>query len=172
MSECSKDDLAKLEEKIKELEEKNQKLERDYLYLLAELDNMRKYMMKEIERARVLTAERILLKLIDVYENMERAISNVQNPALLEGLMLIQKDILKILEDEGVKRIEALGKKFDPFIHEAVEYIELENVEDGMIVEEVSKGYMLGDKVLRPSRVKVAKQRTSRDETSINTNNI
>jgi molecular chaperone GrpE len=78
---------------------------------------------------------------------------------LLEGLKLIGKDVLKILEEAGVKRMEVVGKKFDPFLHEAVEQVEMENVEDGTIIEEVMKGYMLDDKVLRPPKVKVARSK-------------
>ncbi|MEM0204663.1 MAG: nucleotide exchange factor GrpE, partial [Nitrososphaerota archaeon] len=105
--------------------------------------------------------ESLLIKLINVYEAIEKATEyyGEQQSPLLEGLKLIGKDILKILEDSGVKRMETIGKKFDPFLHEAIEHIEMDDVEDGVIIEEVTKGYMLDDKVLKPPKVKVAKSK-------------
>ncbi|MCL7385114.1 MAG: nucleotide exchange factor GrpE [Thaumarchaeota archaeon] len=154
-------ELEFLKEKLETLEKENEKLRNDYLYLAAELDNLRKYMIKEIERTRRVAIEGILIKLINVYEAIEKATESYseQQSPLLEGLKLIGKDVLKILEEAGVKRMEVVGKKFDPFLHEAVEQVEMENVEDGTIIEEVMKGYMLDDKVLRPPKVKVARSK-------------
>lgn len=152
-------ELELLRERLKTLEKENEKLRSDYLYLLAELDNLRKYMIKEVERARRTAVEGLLIRLINVYEAIEKAIKycSEQESPLLEGLKLISKDVLKILEDAGVKRMETIGKRFDPFLHEAVEHVEVDDVEDGVIVEEVAKGYMFDDKVLIPPKVKVAK---------------
>ncbi|MCL7387261.1 MAG: nucleotide exchange factor GrpE [Thaumarchaeota archaeon] len=154
-------ELEFLKEKLETLEKENEKLRNDYLYLAAELDNLRKYMIKEMERTRRVAIEGILIKLINVYEAIEKATESYseQQSPLLEGLKLIGKDVLKILEEAGVKRMEVVGKKFDPFLHEAVEQVEMENVEDGTIIEEVMKGYMLDDKVLRPPKVKVARSK-------------
>lgn len=154
-------ELELLREKLEILEKENERLRNDYLYLAAELDNLRKYMIKEIERTRKSAIEQILIKLINVYETIEKAteLYGEQQSPILEGLKLVGKDVLKILEDAGVKKMETIGKKFDPFLHEAIEYIEVENMEDGTIVEEVMKGYMLNDKVLRPPKVKVAKSK-------------
>lgn len=151
--------LELLREKLETLKKENEKLRNDYLYLAAELDNLRKYMIKEIERTRRAAIEGLLIKLINVYEAIEKAIEyyGEQQSPLLEGLKLIGKDVLKILEDAGVKRMETTGKKFDPFLHEAIEHVETDNVEDGIIIEEVMKGYMFDDKVLRTPKVKVAK---------------
>ncbi|MEM0457214.1 MAG: nucleotide exchange factor GrpE [Nitrososphaerota archaeon] len=154
-------ELELLREKLETLEKENERLRNDYLYLAAELDNLRKYMIKEIERTRRAAIESLLIKLINVYEAIEKATEyyGEQQSPLLEGLKLIGKDILKILEDSGVKRMETIGKKFDPFLHEAIEHIEMDDVEDGVIIEEVTKGYMLDDKVLKPPKVKVAKSK-------------
>ncbi len=154
-------ELENLKEKLEALEKENERLRNNYLYLAAELDNLRKYMMKEIERAKKAAVEGLLIRLIDVYETIEKAIESCgehQSP-LLEGLKLIGKDVLKILENSGVRRMEVVGKKFDPFIHEAIEHVETDNVEDGVIIEEVMKGYMIDNKVLRPPKVKVAKSK-------------
>ena len=161
MSEDASKELEFLREKLETLEKENEKLRNDYLYLAAELDNLRKYMVKEIERTRRIAVEGILIKLINVYEAIERATESCseQQSPFFEGLKLIGKDVLKILEEAGVKRMEVIGKKFDPFLHEAIEQVETDNVEDGTIIEEVMKGYMLDDKVLRPPKVKVAKSK-------------
>ncbi|MEM2909583.1 MAG: nucleotide exchange factor GrpE [Nitrososphaerota archaeon] len=154
-------ELESLKEKLEALEKENEKLRSDYLYLAAELDNLRKYAVKEVERARRSAIENILIRLINVYETIERATESCgeQPSPLLEGLRLIGKDVLKILEDAGVRRMETVGKKFDPFIHEAIEHVETDDVEDGTIVEEVAKGYTFNDKVLRPPKVRVAKSK-------------
>ncbi|PUA34223.1 MAG: nucleotide exchange factor GrpE [Candidatus Terraquivivens tikiterensis] len=154
-------ELELLRERLDALEKENQKLRNEYMYMVAELDNLRKYMIKEVERTRRAAVEGILIKLINVYETIERATESCseQQSPLLEGLRLIGREVLKILEDAGVRRMEAVGKKFDPFLHEAVEHVETDEAEDGTVIEEVSKGYMLGDKVLRPPKVKVAKSK-------------
>jgi molecular chaperone GrpE len=93
-------ELEFLKEKLETLEKENEKLRNDYLYLAAELDNLRKYMIKEIERTRRVAIEGILIKLINVYEAIEKATESYseQQSPLLEGLKLIGKDVLKILD--------------------------------------------------------------------------
>lgn len=73
----------------------------------------------------------------------------------MHGIELIRQQLLDVLEQHGLKRIEALGKQFDPYLHEAIDTVKGEK--EGEVVEELIKGYMLNDKVIRPAKVKVIK---------------
>jgi molecular chaperone GrpE len=80
----------------------------------------------------------------------------VKNPILLEGMKMIRKKLWKVISNEGLCPIEAIGKAFDPNVHEAVQEVETCDYPEGMIVEEIKKGYLLNGKVFRPCLVKVA----------------
>ncbi|GAB4434775.1 MAG: hypothetical protein OHK0015_24910 [Chloroflexi bacterium OHK40] len=116
----------------------------------------------EIERAELIrsASSALLLKLLPVMDDFERAIANipaeVADTAWWGGTQLIAQKLRTILESEGVKPIEALGADFDPTQHEAVLYEEAEG-QDGKVIEELQKGYRLGERVLRPSMVKVGR---------------
>ena len=145
------------------LEEENRELKEKLLYLRAELENVKKLMVKEVEKARVETAERILRRVITIYENMRRAVEDIEhgkNPfALAEGIKLILKDVEALLNSEGVKRMEVIGKPFDPFTHEAIAFTEDPTIEnDNTIIEEIDPGYTLGEKILKPPKVRVARK--------------
>ncbi|HET6453515.1 MAG TPA: nucleotide exchange factor GrpE, partial [Armatimonadota bacterium] len=96
-----------------------------------------------------------------VLDNFERAIKTAEEikdyDALHGGVILILRQLRDILTKEGVKPIEAQGKLFDPNLHEAVMRLDSDEYTDGMIIEEFQTGYMIGDKVIRPSMVKVAR---------------
>ncbi|MCS6881419.1 MAG: nucleotide exchange factor GrpE [Oscillochloridaceae bacterium] len=116
----------------------------------------------EIERAELIrsASSALLLKLLPVLDDFERAIANIP-PEIAEtpwwsGTQLIAQKLRTILESEGVKPIEALGQEFDPNLHEAVLYEEAEG-QEGKVIAELQKGYKLGDRVLRPSMVKVGR---------------
>lgn len=127
----------------------------------AEFDNYR----KRIERDRQSTAEsaaadlmRDLLPLLDDLERALRADAGVDGAeSYRRGVELIHRQLLDVLRKRGVRPIEALGAPFDPHFHEAVLYEPAEGRADGEITEELARGYMLGDRLLRPSMVKVAK---------------
>ena len=88
------------------------------------------------------------------FDAMEKA---EDKDALLEGIKLVQKEFHKVLEENGVERIETEGKEFDPNMHEAVNAVNTEEYPDGMIIEEVRPGYMLNKRLLRPAQVIIAK---------------
>lgn len=126
----------------------------------------------EKERAELLkfaNAE-LLAKLLPVLDDFERALSNlpVELRAMtwLEGVFLIQRKLQLVLEQEGVQPLEVVGQPFDPNLHEAVIHEETNKHPDGQIIAEIQKGYKLGDRVLRPALVKVAKNHpeTSQNE--------
>ncbi|MFV9504490.1 MAG: nucleotide exchange factor GrpE [Oscillochloridaceae bacterium umkhey_bin13] len=116
----------------------------------------------EIERSELIrsASAALILKLLPVMDDFERAIANipaeVAESAWWGGTQLIAQKLRTILESEGVKAIEAVGAEFDPNLHEAVLYEEAEG-QDGLVVAELQKGYKLGDRVIRPSMVKVGR---------------
>ncbi len=128
---------------------------------VAELSNARKRMQREMDEMRVSAAERVLLKLLPVMDDMERAFAAVPadqaNSEWVNGFRLIQRKLQALLESEGVQHIPVEGTQFDPKLHHAVSHEEIEGYSDGQIIGEVARGYRLGDKVLRPALVRVAK---------------
>jgi len=137
----------------------------DYLnrlkYLQAELENLQKRTKREIEEIVERANERLISRLLVIVDDMEIAMNaslKIENcRAVRSGFELVLKKIREILEDEGLDRIEAVGKQFDPSIHEAANQTPREDAPDGSVVEELRPGYMFKGKLLRPSIVVVAK---------------
>ncbi|MBQ1729688.1 MAG: nucleotide exchange factor GrpE [Oscillospiraceae bacterium] len=128
-----------------------------YLRLAAEYDNYRKRSQKERESIfRDVKADTVT-KLLPVYDNLERALkAECSDPQYKKGVELTMTQLKTIFDDLGVKPIEAVGEKFDPTLHNAVMHTESDEHDEGVIVEEFQKGFLLGDKVIRFSLVKVA----------------
>ncbi len=140
----------------------NEDYESKYKYLLADYDNYRKRVEREAE-IRIMEAKaKILLKIINLKDDFERALEAVEKAddkdAILKGLKGVLKNIDNILKEEGVNVIEAEGKRFDPNIHEVVSIINNSKLPDYTVVNELRKGYMLNDKVIRPSLVEISKK--------------
>ncbi len=149
----------KKEAKSKEqtaLEEANDK----YARLFAEFDNFRKRSEKEKTARYDMGAKDMIEKVLPVLDSFELALKNVpeheKDSPFVEGMEKIQKQFLKALEDAGVSVIEAVGKEFDPEFHNAVMHVEDESVGENIVVEELQKGYLYKDHVVRYSMVKVA----------------
>lgn len=149
-----KDELTLANDKIKEWEDK-------YKRLLAEFDNFRKRSEKESAMMIDIGASMILTKILPVVDNFERAINSIpedlKDNAFVDGIDKIYKQMLKTFEDIGVKPIDAVGKPFDANLHNAVMTDENAEGEVDTVVEELQKGYMYKDQVLRHSMVKVKK---------------
>ena len=122
------------------------------LRLLADFDNYRKRMEKEVEITAAREKEKLMLKFIDIYENLCSAYKSIKD----EGLGIVVSQFRKALEEEGVKEISAVGKKFDYNLHHAVA-TEESNEEEGIVIKEIRKGYTMNGKVVRPSYVVVSK---------------
>lgn len=139
-----------------QIEELNDKLRRN----LAEFDNYRKRTDKEKSAMFEMGAKDIVEKILPVIDNFERGLAAVpeaeKGGAFANGMEMIYKQLLKTLEDAGVKPIEALGKEFNPNFHNAVMHVDDENVGENIIVQEFQKGYMYRDSVIRYSMVQVA----------------
>ncbi|RNC29904.1 MAG: Protein GrpE [Candidatus Dichloromethanomonas elyunquensis] len=145
-----------------ELDEYKAKAEDYYAQLQrlkAEFDNYRKRTQKEKEEFAKYASEGMILSLLPVLDNFERAVDssrrNKDFESLSQGVEMIYRQFLKVLEDHGLKAIEAAGEQFDPNLHEALLREETDQGEN-VVLEELQKGYYLKDKVLRPSSVKVS----------------
>lgn len=145
---------AALEEKEKELAEANDK----YMRLFAEYENFRRRTAKEKEGIYADAYIDALTQILPVLDNLERAAaySGGDAEALAKGLELTLKSFSETLAKMGVSEIEALGKTFDPNLHNAVMHVDDETLGESEVVEVFAKGYARGDKVLRHSMVKVA----------------
>ena len=127
----------------------------------AEFDNYRKRIERERQATQESAAAGIIEELLPLIDDLERALKAEPGAdggdAYRRGVDLIHQQLLDILRKRGARPIEALGADFDPHYHQAVVYEPSEGRRDGEIVEEFRRGYMLGDRLLRPSMVKVAK---------------
>ena len=144
-------------DRLKELAAGN---EEKYKRLLAEFENARQRHEKESLKHYDIGAKEVLEKLLPVVDNFERALGTVpeedKNRAFEQGIDKIYKQMMSAFDDIGVAPMNAVGKYFDPEFHNAVIHIEDENVGENIIVEEMQKGYMYKDQVLRHAMVKVA----------------
>ncbi|MFN3660457.1 MAG: nucleotide exchange factor GrpE, partial [Brevinematales bacterium] len=133
-----------------------------YKRKVAEFDNYKKRILKEMEDMRFQANKKLLQHVLPVYDNLARAMATVENTTkenLQQGLSIIFAEFTKVIEDAGVKPIECVGQEFDYSRHEALLMEEREDVPFSMtVVQELERGYMLGNEVLRPSKVKVAKK--------------
>jgi molecular chaperone GrpE len=151
---------AELQAKLAKAEAEAAEYKDQWLRAAADYKNFKRRV--EIERSELIrsASSALLLKLLPVMDDFDRAIANipaeVAETSWWGGTQLIAQKLRTLLESEGVKTIEALGQDFDPNQHEAVLYEEAEG-QDGKVVAELQRGYKLGDRVLRPSMVKVGK---------------
>ncbi len=131
------------------------------LKLQAEMDNFRKRQERRAEESTANERERLIGRFLPVLDNLSRALAHQpqagedQTEILRQGVELTQRELLRILEGEGVVPLETVGQPFDPEWHEAIATIPAE-VEPGTVVEQVETGYKVGDKLLRPAKVVVA----------------
>lgn len=130
-----------------------------YLRLYAEFDNYRKRVNKEKEDLTRYGNESLLYELLPAIDNLELALKHAlcdPKTGVVKGVEITLKELQRTLEKFGLVRIESLGKKFDPSVHHAMVQVEREDMEDKMVAEELRTGYLLHDKVLRPSLVAVS----------------
>jgi len=130
-----------------------------YLRLYAEFDNYRKRVNKEKEELTRYGNESLLYELLPAIDNLELALKHAScdpKTGVVKGVEITLKELQRTLEKFGLVRIESLGKKFDPSVHHAMVEVEREDMEDKMVAEELRAGYLLHDKVLRPSLVAVS----------------
>ena len=148
------------EETAGEADQALQEAREKYQRLFAEFDNFRKRTEKEKNARYDMGAKQMVEKILPVLDNFELALQNVpeeeKDSSFVEGMDKIHKLFLKTLEDAGVKPIEAEGCQFNPDYHNAVMHVEDDSVGENIVVQELQKGYMYKDSVVRYSMVKVA----------------
>ena len=167
--EVKKDTLVKktevtVEQKLKETEEK-------LLRSLAEIENQRRRFEKEIKDAFEFGSFNFAKESLAILDNLDRAKIAIQNDEILKSnkdldkflnnLSIIEKDLISIFEKNRIIKIEAKGKKFDPNLHQAMTEIEDEKSDEGTVVQVIQSGYMMGERLLRPVLVGVAKKKNS-----------
>jgi molecular chaperone GrpE len=152
---ASDDDLR---QRLDEAEKEKTRLHDLWLRAQAEAENARKRMEREAtERRAAETADR-LRRLLPVLDGLERAIASPGwgDGGLREGISLTLQQMLEVLGRDGLKVVAALGEAFDPRVHEAVETVPRSDVAEGTVIEEMQRGYLLLDRLIRPALVKVA----------------
>lgn len=164
------DPLAALQQELATAREEAGKNWDLYLRERADLENARKRHQRDREEALRFANDRLLREMIPVLDNLERAVDhaaegNGESQGLLEGVNMTISQFRKALEDFGVKPIVALGEAFDPNLHQAMGQIESADQAPNTVVSEFQKGYLLHDRLLRPSLVMVAKEPVANNET-------
>ena len=142
---------------LEELRRERDALQDRLLRTAAEFDNYRKRMDRERRELADYTAGEAIKDLLPIIDNLERALqASAQDDPLRKGVELIHKQMLEMLRKRGVTPIEALGADFDPNVHEAVSHEESDQHREGEVMEELQRGYKVGERLLRPAMVKVA----------------
>jgi len=165
-NEVQKKELS-VEEKLKDTEDK-------LLRSLAEIENQRRRFEKEIKDAFEFSSFNFAKESLAILDNLQRAKIAIKNDKglkdnkdldkFLENIDIIEKDLLSIFERNNIKKISTKDKKFDPNLHQAMTEIEDDKKEPGTVVQEIQSGYMLGERLLRPALVAVAKKNNSKNE--------
>lgn len=144
--------IAELQSKLEELENRNYRLQADF-------ENARRRARLDLEASEKYRAQSLITNLLPAIDNFERGLQieaeNEQVKSLLQGMEMVYRSLLEALKSEGVEQIEAVGKEFDPNVHQAVMQAAEEGYESNIVIEEFQKGYMLKDRVIRPAMVKV-----------------
>lgn len=149
------------------LQAENTDLKDKLLRLMADMENLRRRTAREIVDARTYAVTNFARDMLNVADNVRRAIESVPEEAsstaegafkgLIEGIDLTERDLLNTLERHGVKKLDPQGQKFDPNVHQAMFEVPNPDVPSGTVVQVVQSGYVIGDRVLRPALVGVAK---------------
>lgn len=152
--------LSALQEENNDLKEEIDSLKDRYIRLQAEFDNYRKRSEKERIAARKYEAQALATELLPVIDNFERALQtevDESNRGFYDGVKMVYEQFLQAMASQGVEVMDVVNKPFDPNLHHAVMQEEDDSIESNIVTEELQKGYMLKDKVIRPAMVKVNK---------------
>ncbi|MFD1358251.1 nucleotide exchange factor GrpE [Fictibacillus halophilus] len=144
--------IQELELKLEEASQKNLRLQADY-------DNFRRRTREEQAASLKYKSQSLLEQLLPALDNFERALkteaTNEQAKTLIQGMEMVYRQLADALKQEGLKEVPTIGEKFDPNMHQAVMQVEDSEYESNTVIEELQKGYMLKDRVIRPAMVKV-----------------
>jgi len=154
--------LEELTRQLQEKEETIKSLQERLLYLQADFENFKKLKNKEKQDLLKFGNEVLIKELLPVIDNLERALDHSSKTddykGIHEGVNLVLNEFLRVLERAGLSRVEAVGKKFDPNLHEAFYQEERDDVEPDIVLSELQKGYMLNGRLIRPAMVTVSKK--------------
>ena len=153
--------IEKLQAQIADKDKELAELKDRYLRALAEHENARKRIRQQSEEAVRLQRENLLRELLPVVDNLERAVDAARGGGngkpIVEGVEMVLRSLLDLLKAQGVTQLTSIGEPFDPQRHEAVDQIESSRHPPNTVVNEFHRGYQIGDRLLRPARVAVAK---------------
>ena len=183
-TEPEEDDTAGEERKLSPMEELQEQLKEkdvalveqknDFLREKADLENFRKRLVKEKADAVQFANERLLKELVEIDDNMNRALNtpNTSLESLKEGVEMIQKQFATFLKNQKVEVVEAMGKPFDPNLHEVMTQLESEEHEENTVMQEYSTGYTLNGRILRSAKVVISKKPVEQTQPSKEEENI
>ena len=168
MEEKAKASEEDLKVKLQEMEKKSSENYDKYVRAVAELDNYKKRAVREKADAIRYGNENLLRDILPLVDNMDRAMEHACNSedfnAFREGLKMLQQQLLSCLQKHGVEQIEAVGKDFDPHVHEAMLQVESKEHDESKVVGEFERGYLLNGRLLRPSKVSVCRRLNKEDQ--------
>lgn len=154
-------EVAELREQLANKDKEIAELKDRYLRALADTDNIRKRMRQQSEDAIRLQRENLLRDLLPIADNLERAVEAARGGGngkpIVEGVEMVLRSLLDFLRSNGVSPRESVGQPFDPQFHEAVDHVENGEHPPNTVISEFHRGYQVGERVLRPARVAVAK---------------
>jgi molecular chaperone GrpE len=167
--EKDQDYIINLENQLSQTEEECQKAKEEadnnlakLRYLMADFDNYRKRMERQVESKINQGKAELILKFISIHDDLSRAVETAKQgkseQVVIEGLEGILRNVETLFDAEGVKEIETTGTPFDPNIHDAISFKYDDTVPENTVIAEIRKGYMISDKVLRPSLVEISKK--------------
>jgi molecular chaperone GrpE len=165
-------------EKLKKEIENEKKRAEDYLarlkYLQADFENLKKRTDRQIAEAKEYCTEPLVIQLLEIVDELEMAVKAGRNcdsaESMTQGVEMTLNKLKKILENEQVFPIECIGKPFDPSKHSAIAKVERDDVADCTVIEEIRKGYIMKEKVIRPSIVKIAIRPESKSQEEVEEN--
>jgi molecular chaperone GrpE len=159
----SLDPVEKLESELQAARLESVEARQDMLRMQADMDNLRKRLVREHEKSRLRTLERFMNDLLPVRDSLERGLEAANDPAasveaLTEGKQLIMKMLNKAMGDHGLKTIDPLGEPFDPEKHEAMTMLTTDQYDENTVIDVIEKGYQLHDRLIRPAKVVVSRK--------------
>ena len=153
-------EIQSLQEELEQLRKDAEESRDHYVRVLADFDNFRKRQRDEVARRISIAREELLIKLLPIIDNFQRALQSAEAQhsyeSLVEGVSMTLRQVLDMLQKEGVQPIEAVGQQFNPELHEAVARVETDEHPENTNIDEYERGYTIDGRVLRPSRVRVA----------------
>lgn len=151
-----------LEAELQKVREERDKTKEQLLRTAADFDNFRKRSRKDVEEADRRGKEEAVRELLPVFDNLERAVGAALGAADVTAIMDGVRMVLKLFEDQagrlGLAKVKAVGERFDPAIHDAIQQVETDEHPPGTVIAEVVAGYRLGEKLVRPAMVVVARK--------------